>query len=412
MNGNLLVAMSGGTTPVINATLAGMIQEVAESCCFDDILAGIPGIEGVLEDRLVRLGGLTPSQVARLRNTPGSAVIGTTRVAFLCPDETDRLLTVIQKRKVRAFVNVGGNGTLEQTKALAQGLGGGIQVAAAPKTVDNDLGDMECRRVFFTPGFPSCVNFWIQLVAMLNVENLGACSHDKVLVAQTFGRETGFIAGATRAADPGRQLPLMILLPEDVQPVETVVASIDDLLCRRGRAMVIISEGYPIGDIGQAHDKSGQVMFGSSQTTAAQLLVDRLMRSGIQARSVLPTVLQRQSGHAALEFDRCVAERQGRDIVRKLAAGSSSFLSTVVDPQILGESMKDPISIIPFEEARAFSRCMQPGFLEQGRFDVSDAYVAYLQSLFSVSRNERAFGSLDRGYLMPDELTGLHEKEV
>ena len=36
---------------------------------------------------------------------------------------------------------------------------------------------------------------------MLNNENMGAHTHDKVLIAQTFGRETGFIVGSLRYFD-------------------------------------------------------------------------------------------------------------------------------------------------------------------------------------------------------------------
>ena len=44
---NLLVAMSGGTSPVINATLVGIIKAARRTKAFQYVLAGLPGIEGI-----------------------------------------------------------------------------------------------------------------------------------------------------------------------------------------------------------------------------------------------------------------------------------------------------------------------------------------------------------------------------
>ena len=42
---NLLITMSGGTTSVINATLAGLILKAQKSNLIDKIYVGFPGIE-------------------------------------------------------------------------------------------------------------------------------------------------------------------------------------------------------------------------------------------------------------------------------------------------------------------------------------------------------------------------------
>jgi 6-phosphofructokinase 1 len=404
MNGNLLITMSGGTTTVINATLAGIIREVQETGCFQSVLAGVPGIVGVLKDKIVDLGRLNAAQLKQLRQTPGSAVVGTTRVSVLSSADLMTMAEVFERRNVKAFVNIGGNGTLQQTIGVARAFGSALRVAAAPKTVDNDLGDPECKRVLFTPGFPSCVNHWSRIMNLLNIENLGACSHDRVLVAQTFGRETGFLAGAVRAVDIDRHLPLVILLPEDPQPISRVLDVIDNTVARHGRAIVILSEGYEIGQIGKAFDATGQTMYGSSQTTASQLLVDSLMRAGLQARSYIPTVLQRQSGFDTMEFDRDVAERQGRDIVRRLAAGEEPFLATVVDPVLLEDPVAQPFQSIAFEGLSDFSRRLHPAFIDTGGFDVSEHYLDYLFGLFRVSRFEKKFASVNPGLIMPHDV--------
>ena len=228
MKKNILITMSGGTTTVINATLAGLIEKAKATGFVDKIYAGYPGILGLLDDNLIELSALTSSEVVKLRNTPGSSFIGTTRVSILTNKELLQIEKIFNKYNIGFFVNIGGNGTIKQTRALASYFEGKVKTASAPKTVDNDLGDSEFKKVLFTPGFPSCVNYWSKKIQLLNLDNSGASSHDKVIVSQTFGRETGFIAGCVRVSDPNRELPLIILLPEDHQKIEEVLNKIEN----------------------------------------------------------------------------------------------------------------------------------------------------------------------------------------
>jgi len=58
LTGNLLVAQSGGPTAVINASLAGVIQEAGRHECIEEIYGGLNGILGILnEDWPDRLPG-------------------------------------------------------------------------------------------------------------------------------------------------------------------------------------------------------------------------------------------------------------------------------------------------------------------------------------------------------------------
>jgi len=394
--------MSGGTSTVINSTLVGVIRTAKLLGIYDCVYAGIPGIQGVLNEQMVDLLKLSESQLVRMRNTPGSGTIGTTRVAILSDQEMSKLMYLFNKYDIQAFINIGGNGTIKQTRSIAAAVGNALSVAAAPKTVDNDLGDVNCTEMMFTPGFPSCVNHWARTTELLNLENIGACSHDKVLVAQTFGRETGFIAGSVRIADPERDLPLLLLLPEDPEPLDKILGAVDDMLRLHGRAIIVMSEGYNIGDVGSVEDATGQTMYGSSRTTAAQLLTDAMINNNIQARSYIPTIIQRQAMEERLEFDLDIAERQGIFAVKRLAYGDSEFLATVRDPDLMCED--DPIGAIPFSAFSNYSRSMQEHFIDKGRFDVTNAYVHYLQGLFRVSRFERQYSLRNNEILQQDEI--------
>ena len=243
--------------------------------------------------------------------------------------------------------------------------------------MDNDLGDKKFEKVYFTPGFPSCVQYWIHKCHLLNQDNLGASSHDQVLIAQTFGRKTGFIAGSVRAADPDRKIPLIILLPEDQQTMDRVLEEIEKHLSRSSRAIIVLSEGYEVGDLGEEFDPSGQVMYGSSKITAAQLLVNHCIQNGIQARAFIPGVDQRVEITMASSFDLELSFYLGQFIIRSFEEGKSHFLASIARPTTDRPNLIE----IPFTIIQDYSRIMPDRWLDKGNFDVTEDYVNYLQSL-------------------------------
>ena len=89
---NLLITMSGGTTSVINETLAGLILKAQKSNLIDKIYVGFPGIEGFLSDKVLNLTNLNDRELSILKKSPGSASIGTTR-AKIFDDETLNILS-------------------------------------------------------------------------------------------------------------------------------------------------------------------------------------------------------------------------------------------------------------------------------------------------------------------------------
>ena len=64
---NLLLAQSGGPTAAINATVAGAAAFGIESDKIDKVYAGLNGIKGISEGRLVEIG-------ERLKNKEGATV--------------------------------------------------------------------------------------------------------------------------------------------------------------------------------------------------------------------------------------------------------------------------------------------------------------------------------------------------
>src|SRR2546430_17021367 len=76
--GNLLVAQSGGPTAVINASLAGVVQEAGKHDCIEEIYGGLNGILGILDEELVDLNEEKARTIEGLKHTPAAA-LGTCR---------------------------------------------------------------------------------------------------------------------------------------------------------------------------------------------------------------------------------------------------------------------------------------------------------------------------------------------
>ncbi|NQV41135.1 MAG: 6-phosphofructokinase [Candidatus Marinimicrobia bacterium] len=382
---NFLITMSGGTTTVINSTLAGIIKAIKFRYKSSKIYAGHPGINGVLNNSIVDLTDITKEQLYRLQRTPASGFIGTTRVKPLSHSEKIRLSEIMDKYEITCLLNIGGNGTIQQSKAISDQIKN-IRIIALPKTVDNDLGDPELHEVYFTPGYISTINYWKHITEMLNIENLGAHSHDKVIIAQTFGRETGFIAATARLADVNREMPLLILLPEDQRNENEVLSKIDATVSTHDRCVIVMSEGYRIGEISPRFDMTGQIMYGSSNDVYAQNLVNLCNDAGMQARSIIPTVDQRSNILYTTQKDIDIAEDIGYKAVLALHSSDNNFFFTISrnhNNEIFYQS-------IPMDSIQNYSRRMDAKFIATGEYDISDHYLKYLAELYDGKVIDRA----------------------
>lgn len=381
---NLLVTMSGGTTSVINATLAGIIKSAKESKMINKIYAGFPGIVGFMNDKIIDLSDLTEKEINILKNSPGSASIGTTRTKIFDVNDLNNLKEKFEKYKIGFFINIGGNGTIKQTKSIASHIDE-IFVASAPKTVDNDLGDQKFEDLWFTPGFPSCVNYWKNKMFMLDNENIGAFTNDKVLITQTFGRETGFIVGSLRMYDIDRKKPIILLLPEDQRSPSQVLDKIENTVKKHGRAIVGICEGYQIKKYNYNLDYTGQIMYGSSETSSMQQLINLCNKNKIQARGHNPTVDQRQNFNFTLDKDIKIGYNIGVQIISNFRENKSHFFQSY--------SHKKQMKIIPLNTIKNYSRKMKNQWIDFGNFDVSQDYVDYLNAIGKYSIKQKVFSA-------------------
>ena len=375
MKNNFLILMSGGTTPVINSTLVGIIKKIKKKSLNIKIFSGFPGIDGVLKNKFINLSKVSLKKIEKISRIPGSHFVGTTRLKKLNKKEINQFKNNLEKKNIKNIINIGGNGTLQQTIDLSKRIKN-LNFISCPKTVDNDLGDQSFKKMYFNPGFASCVTIWKFFLEMINLENIGAQSHDKVIISQTFGRDTGFICGSIRYWDPKRRLPIMLLLSEDKQKFKTILNFIKKKIKQHGRCMIFLTEGYNLDNIIPLYDKSGQIMYGSSGTSSVQILSNKLNKKGIQSRIFNPTILQRVfsfNNQVINKKDYLYAKKVGEYAVKLLLENKGSFL--------IGLSSKNKVIPIPFNECKNYSRKMPARFLKKGMFDVSKDYIKYLNKV-------------------------------
>ncbi len=79
-------------------------------------------------------------------------------------------------------------------------------------------------------------------------------------------------------------MPLQIYLAESPCSIEAMADNVNDQLKRDGRCIVVVSEGFDVGSIGEVKDSFGHTSFSSSQTTVAQLVVNYLNKVGLAAK--------------------------------------------------------------------------------------------------------------------------------
>lgn len=287
---NVIIAQSGGPSPVINNSLRGII----ETCrmfpdTFGTIYGGWHGIEGVLKEELLNLSAQSEEEISLLRVTPAAGSIGTCRYKLKDNQKKDfaRVMEVIKAHNIGYFFYIGGNDSQHTAFKVSQmAADEGIELIAigVPKTIDNDVGDSEFKLIDHTPGYGSVARYWSHIIQNANEENMGSSPADPVLVIQAMGRKIGYIPAAARLADPNRELPLQIYLTEAELNIEQLADNVNNQLMKDGRCIVVISEGFDVGDIGDVKDAFGHTSFGSSQMSVYQTVVNYLNKKGLKAK--------------------------------------------------------------------------------------------------------------------------------
>ena len=386
---NVVIAQSGGPSPVINNSLRGIIDECrAYPDRFGNLYAGYHGVEGILKEELLDLSAQEQREVRLLETTPGAGAVGSCRYKLGTGEGEDfeRVVDVFRAHGVGYFFYIGGNDSMDTAQKVAElsrerGLDlVGVGVA---KTIDNDVGDNEFKLIDHTPGYGSVARYWACNIQTANQENLGSCPVDPVLVIQVMGRRIGFIPAAARLADPDREMPMQIYMPEAGLTLQDLTDNVNDELKRSGRVMVVLSEGFDVGVIGERTDAFGHARFGSSGTTVQQAVVNHLHSVGLAARGLarghVAGTAQRVSMVHASRVDLDEAYEVGRNAVTIAVESGSGYMSTILRRP--GEEYEVYYDKVPLQLVANSERTFPTRWIAENRVDVTDDFVRYARPL-------------------------------
>ena len=390
---NMIVAQSGGPSPVINNTLWVIVETAREMSEIGTVYGGWHGIEGVLKEELLDLTAQCPDEIALLRTTPAAGSIGTCRYKLKDHqnEDFDRIIDIFKAHNIGYFVYIGGNDSMDTANKVANvarergldvvGIGG-------PKTIDNDVGDSEFQLIDHTPGYGSTARYWSNYIQMSNEENNGSCPADPVLVLQAMGRKIGYIPAAARLADPKREMPLQIYLAERKVTIEQVRENVNKMLKEHGRAMVVVSEGLEIEGLEipeefVVRDSFGHAMLSSSKITVGQLLTNALNEEPLavkgKARCNVPGTHQRNDIIHASNVDLTESYYVGQKAALLAAGGEHGYMASILRAD--RENYTVEYGKAPLSEVANSERHFPQEWITECGTDVTDEFVKYARPL-------------------------------
>jgi len=335
----IVISTGGGDAPGLNA----VIYSVVHSCYRKgwEVYGSRNGYGGFLDiDEMVRL---FPRDVEGIYST-GGTILGSTNKGnpFSRPvenlageiqivDVSDKILRNFNRMGFDCHIAIGGDGSLDIAHRFALK---GMPVIGVPKTIDNDLE--KTNRTF---GFDTAVSTATEALDKLHST---AKSHNRVMVVEVMGRDSGWIAlysGISGGAD-------VILIPEipfDIQEVCDKIS--DNELHDKQYSIVVAAEGAVTKD-GQNFNKGkGElgrdevILGGVGEWVAAEIR----NRTEKDTRSLVLGHLQR--GGSPTTFDRLLALRFGAAAVRFVEGKVFDHMVALIDSQMVAVPIAEAIEM-------------------------------------------------------------------
>lgn len=339
LTGNLLVAQSGGPTAVINASLAGVIQEAGRHDCIEEIYGGLNGILGILNEDLIDINDEKSRTIEGLKSTPGAA-LGTCRYKIdfkkkpeAATRDMDRLFEVFAAHNIRYFHYIGGNDSQDTAhkiheQALTRGYE--LRVNGVPKTIDNDLPHTD-----HCPGYGSVIKY-VGATVMEIASDVGSMATDDgaCVLVEVMGRSAGWIAaGAVLAKRRPTDAPHLILSPEILLDEPAFLDQVRATVSANKYCIVVVGEGLrnaagaEIAADSSRLDAFGHPVLAGAAAHLADLVTEKLK---IKSRTVKLGYAQRAAAHFASLTDATEAVACGAAAVRAAIEGQTGFMIKLV----------------------------------------------------------------------------------
>jgi 6-phosphofructokinase 1 len=389
--GNLLVAQSGGPTSVINASLAGVIQEAGKHESIEEIYGGANGILGILNEDFIDINEQKAKTIQGLRYTPAAA-LGTCRYKLdfkkkpeKAAQDMDRLFEVFQAHNIRYFFYIGGNDSQDTSHKIheeAVKRAYDMRIIGVPKTIDNDLPHTDnC------PGYGSVIKYNATTVMEVGLDVASMATDDgSCCIIEVMGRSAGWIAAGTVLAKRGNAAhpPHIILLPELPFEEDKFLSKVKETVDAHKFCLVVVGEGikYPNGEEVGA-DKTRLDAFGHPVLAGAAEKLKQIVQGKLETktRTVLLGYAQRAAEHCASLTDSNNAFACGEAAVRAAVAGQSGYMVKIVRAAHSNGSVKWSTGLQPLGEIANVEHFVPRDWISEDGFMPNEKFVEYARPL-------------------------------
>jgi ATP-dependent phosphofructokinase / diphosphate-dependent phosphofructokinase len=313
------VLTAGGDAPGLNAA----IKAIGESALRDghEIIGIANGWAGLAKE--FDAINLTEADLRPVIGQ-GGTILGTARYNLDKPEGGREAVLKAIDEHLDALVAIGGDGTQRITNWLAER---GAPIIGVPKTLDNDIPGTD-----FCIGFDTAINIVAESLDRLHTT---AISHHRVIVVETMGRSTGWVAalgGLAGGAD-------LIMIPEFPVAMEQIIAHLN----RRRAAgimysLVVVAEGVSLDSLGGAEpsELSNDAPGGVRHATrgVGPFVAARIEELGdFEVRTTVLGHLQRGGSPSA--HDRIFATRVGTAAYDAAIAGKFGMIPVVREDNVV-----------------------------------------------------------------------------
>lgn len=327
------ILTGGGDAPGLNAVIRSIVKtavgEFGMKCIgIEDSFEGILGDTHTVKLTNKAVSGILPR---------GGTILGTRNRGSFCkvidgkvifPEmPIEEALNNLDKLEIEALITIGGEGTLAIAEQFRKK---GFPVIGVPKTIDNDLSATE-----LTFGFMTAIDIATEALDRLHTT---AASHDRVMILEVMGRNTGWIAlhaGMAGSAD-------VILIPEIPFSVDSMLDKIRQREKSGSRfTNIVVAEGaVEVGTQPIYMDKEALRLGGVGSHLRRRIEAE----TGKESRCVVLGHLQR--GGSPNAFDRMLGTNFGACAVRALANGQTGKMVALKAGEVITVPLADAVANI------------------------------------------------------------------
>ncbi len=303
MKKKILIIQGGGPTAVINQTLASFMEACIIGDLADTVLGSRHTLDGADSGDFFDLlqWCKTKDNLNKLKQAPG-AFLGSSRTKTES-NNVIRFLNQIIDNDIDTIVGIGGNGTMKSLELIqeeAQRVNIPLSIIGISKTVDNDL-----EGTFISPGFASAAQFVAQNTQELGFDFQAMDTFDNVIIFETMGRNTGWLAASSVAYKQNEfDPPHLVYIPERTFSFEQLIEDVNSAYKKYGRVFIVCSEALTnsFGEKICTKDSSelkvdslGRTMYSFTSGTAHMLALEINQKTGLSTRTIRPGIAGRSS---------------------------------------------------------------------------------------------------------------------